>query len=103
MIDKKIEQAREYKRKVAGSFVPINGEEIISRVAGKTIYMSKKIDGEFNLLWFDGSRSLLINSNGTVKEDLPVLLKLTKVLKDKIPDYGGRASFERRAGSQQNI
>ncbi len=83
MMDEKIEQAREYKRKVAGSYVPINGEDIVSKVAGKTIYISKKIDGEFNLLWFDGIKSVLINGNGKVKEDLPLLLKLTKSLQDK--------------------
>lgn len=83
MIDKKIAQAREYKRKVAGSFIPINGEDIASKVSGKTIYISKKIDGEFNLLWFDGIKSVLINGNGKVKEDLPVLPKLTKALQDK--------------------
>lgn len=61
MIDEKIKQASHYKRKVAGSFIPINGEDIISKVAGKTIYISKKIDGEFNLFWFDGTNSLLID------------------------------------------
>jgi hypothetical protein len=83
MIDEKIEQARHYKRKVAGSFVPINGEDIISKVSGKTIYISKKIDGEFNLFWFDGIKSVLINGNGKVKEEIPVLPKLTKALQDK--------------------
>ena len=83
MIDEKIEQAREYKRKVAGSYVPINGGDIVSKVAGKTIYISKKIDGEFNLLWFDGNKSVLINGNGKVKDDLSVLLKISKALQSK--------------------
>ena len=83
MIDEKIKQASHYKRKVAGSFIPINGEDIVSKVAGKTIYISKKIDGEFNLFWFDGTNSLLINGNGKVKEDLPILPKITKALQDK--------------------
>ena len=83
MINKKIEQACEYKRKVAGSYVAINGEDISSKVAGKTIYISKKIDGEFNLLWFDGNKSVLINGSGKVKDDLSVLLKLSKTLQDK--------------------
>lgn len=73
MINQKIEQAKEYKRKVAGGFIAISGDDLESKLSGSSIYVSKKIDGEFNLLWFDGKQSVLINGNGKVKDSIPLL------------------------------
>lgn len=83
MIQEIIDQAIEYKRGVAGAFYAITPDEIGTRIAGETIYATTKIDGEYNLLYFDGQKSRLINRNGKVKDDLPILTTITKSLGSK--------------------
>ena len=56
-----IEKAKYYKRKVAGGFISINQDDIASRIWGDEVYVTTKIDGEFNILHFDGEKSCLIN------------------------------------------
>ena len=77
------QKAIHYKRKVAGSFMAITQEDISSKVTGETVYITTKIDGEFNLLYFDGKGSVLVNGSGKIKEDLPFLKSATKSLKDQ--------------------
>ena len=58
-----IEKAKHYKRKVAGAFISITKDDISSKISGDKVFITTKIDGEFNLLHFDGNKSTLINSN----------------------------------------
>lgn len=83
MIDSVIERAIEYKRKISGGYLSINGDDIETKVSGKKIYVSTKIDGEFNLLWYDGNKSVIVNGNGKVKSDIPVLKGVTDILSQK--------------------
>jgi len=78
-----INQSIEYKRKVAGAFQAITQEDIKSKIAGSNLVVTTKIDGEYNLLYFDGTNSTLINSGGNVTTKLPILEEITKVLKTK--------------------
>ena len=77
------QKAIHYKRKVAGSFMAITQEDISSKISGDQVYITTKIDGEFNLLHFDGKQSMLVNGNGKIKDDLPLLKSATKSLKDQ--------------------
>jgi len=77
-----IQKAKDYKRKVAGSYISINHDDIDSKIIGDKVYVSTKIDGEFNILYFDGEKSILINGNGKIKDDLSMLQSITKSLKD---------------------
>ena len=78
-----INQAIEYKRKVTGAFQAITQEDIKSKIAGSELIVTTKIDGEYNLLYFDGVNSTLINSGGNVKTELPILEEITNKLKAK--------------------
>ncbi len=78
-----IDKAIDYKRKVAGAFQAITPEDISGKIAGSFLVVTTKIDGEYNLLHFDGESSFLINSNGKVKSDLPILADITKRLKEQ--------------------
>ena len=77
------EEARNYKRRIAGAFVPISPGEITSKISGNKIYVSRKIDGEFNIFYFNGERAYLINANGVVKENLPILKEAENIFKLK--------------------
>ena len=76
-----IEKAKEYKRKVAGSYISITQDDIGSKITGDKVFVSVKIDGEFNLLHFDGKQSFLVNGSGAIKDTLPFLDSVTKLLK----------------------
>ena len=78
-----IEKAKYYKRKVAGGFISINQDDIASRIWGDEVYVTTKIDGEFNILHFDGEKSWLINGNGRIKDDLGFLKTTSNTLKEK--------------------
>lgn len=78
-----INQAIEYKRKVAGAFQAITQDDIKTKIAGSNLIVTTKIDGEYNLLYFDGTNSTLINSGGNVKTELPILEEITNKLKTK--------------------
>ena len=78
-----IQLAQDYKRKVAGSYVSINYDDVDSKITGDKVYVSTKIDGVFNILHFDGEKSVLINGNGKVKDNLSILSFITKNLKSK--------------------
>jgi|TARA_Y100000294_G_scaffold177883_1_gene205414 ATP-dependent DNA ligase len=77
------QKAIHYKRKVAGSFMAITQEDISFKISGDKVYITTKIDGEFNLLHFDGKQSMLVNGSGKIKDDLPLLKSATKSLKDQ--------------------
>ena len=75
--------AIDYKRKISSNFISITQDDISSRISGTDVFVSTKIDGEFNLLYFDGDKSVLINGSGIIKKDLPFLKESEKLLKDK--------------------
>jgi len=76
-----IEKAKQYKRKIAGGYISISSDDINSKITGERVFVSTKIDGEFNILSFDGTTSVLVNGNGKIKDDLPVLKNATDILK----------------------
>jgi len=63
--------------------VSISPADILSKISGNCIYVSKKIDGEFNLFYFNGENACLVNANGFVKDNLPVLKSAENSLKGK--------------------
>ena len=78
-----IDIAINYKRKVAGAFQSITVDDINSKIAGIELIVTTKIDGEYNLLCFDGIRSVLVNNGGKIKSELPILDEITEILKSK--------------------
>ncbi len=77
-----IEKAKQYKKKVAGGYLSITQDDINSKITGDKIYVSTKIDGIFNVLHFDGEKSVLINGNGVVIDNIALLEDASKALND---------------------
>lgn len=77
------QKAIHYKRKVTGSFIAITQEDISSKISGDKVYITTKIDGEFNLLHYDGKEAVLVNGSGKTKDNLPLLKSAATLLKDQ--------------------
>jgi len=78
-----IAKAKEQKRKLSNSLVSICGIDIDTKVFGETFHVTRKVDGEFNILKFDGKKSVFVNSSGNIKDDLKILKEIDDLLKSK--------------------
>jgi hypothetical protein len=65
----------EYKRRLSGQMRPISGEDIYRIPKTTGYYGSRKYDGEFALLAFDGKDLISINPGGTVRAGCRVLTR----------------------------
>ena len=74
-------RTQEYKRRLSGLMRPISPEDISRIVHATDYYVTRKYDGEFILLAFDGSTVLSINPRGTVRGGLPAYEEVEKLLK----------------------
>ena len=73
--------ARDYKRRVAGAYAPIAPDWIESKVGGKEIVVTRKIDGEMQVLCFDGKDAVIINGGGATRTGLPCVEAASKARK----------------------
>ncbi|HTH37467.1 MAG TPA: hypothetical protein VL572_05845 [Pyrinomonadaceae bacterium] len=70
----------EYKRRLSGQMRPISGEDVYRIPKTTGYYGSRKYDGEFALLAFDGKELISINPGGTVRGGLPCFDEAAKLL-----------------------
>ena len=78
-----VDQAKTYKRSVAGKYLPSSGEEIISKVREAEFYLlSIKYDGHFYLLCYKNGEIAFVSPGGNIITDLPSL-SIAKELLDK--------------------
>ena len=81
------EIAQKYKRQTASRYLPIESDQITTKIMEAEMYaVSTKFDGHLYLLSFDGKNTELINHGGTTLTDLPLLKDATKHLKGKCND-----------------
>ena len=81
------ELAKKYKRQTASRYLPIGAKEINSKIIEAENYgVSKKYDGHFYLLTYDGETAELVNHGGNNITDLPLLKEATTLLKGKCKD-----------------
>ncbi len=64
-------RTQEYKRRLSGAMKPLSGQDIARIPKGKGFYVTRKYDGEFALLAFDGENLLSVNPVVTVRVGLP--------------------------------
>ena len=74
-------RAQEYRRKLSGSMRPLAAHEIADIPRAKSLYASRKYDGEFTYVFFDGDELLSVNPGGTVRVGLPCFKEAEKLLK----------------------
>lgn len=59
-----MQKAIDYKKNIANKFMLIEGAKIRSRLMGEEFYVTKKIDGHLQCLFYKDGQSYMLNSNG---------------------------------------
>ncbi|MEJ7848224.1 MAG: hypothetical protein WKF92_09070 [Pyrinomonadaceae bacterium] len=73
-------RAQEYRRKLSGRMKPLSGDDLFKLPKAAGYYVTRKYDGEFALLLFDGEKLISVNPGGTVRVGLPCFAEAEKLL-----------------------
>jgi hypothetical protein len=73
------QKAVDYKKSVIKSYISIPPDQISTRISGDA-YVTRKYDGELNIIFFDEGECALINRSGHVKTELPCSAAAAKLL-----------------------
>src|SRR5688572_4917748 len=74
-------KSQDYKRRVSGITRAVSSEDAFKIPKAKGYFVSKKYDGEFALLFFDGKTLISVNPGATVRVGLPCLEEAEALLK----------------------
>ncbi len=74
-------RAQEYKRKLSGKMRAVSAQDVHRIHAERGYYVTRKYDGEFALIFFDGEKLISVNPGGTVRMGLPCFKEAEKLLK----------------------
>ena len=75
-------RAQEYRRQISGKTRPLSGEDVFTKIPKtKGYYVSRKYDGEFAMLVWNGEQLFSVNPGGTVRFGLPCYEEAEKLLK----------------------
>ncbi len=75
------QRAQEYRRKISAMMRPLSGSDILKLPKAKGYYATRKYDGEFAMLFYDGKRIMSMNAGGTVRVGLPAYTEAEALLK----------------------
>jgi ATP-dependent DNA ligase len=67
MEQKYIQTAINYKKNIAGKFVLVEGAKLKQRIDGEHFYVTRKIDGHLQVLFYSDGQTLMLNANGKEK------------------------------------
>ena len=70
-----------YKKEVAKNYINLSSDQIDQRLSGTVFYVTRKYDGEMNVLFFNGDQAVIINRSGKVRKGLPCVEAATIALK----------------------
>jgi ATP-dependent DNA ligase len=74
------QRAQEYRRHAGARMVALDKDDIRTKLPESEYHVSRKIDGEFTVLIFDGKQAATINPGGTVRMGLPFINEAAEVL-----------------------
>lgn len=74
-------KAQDYKRRMSGLMKPVSGEDAYKIPKARGYFVSRKYDGEFAMLFFDGKKLISVNPGGTVRVGLPCFDEAEQLLK----------------------
>lgn len=82
------QQARDYKRRIAGSFILVDGDKIAEKVSGNELIATRKYDGIMTYITYFGGCVEAYNSGG---QQIPSSLHCLIELVEKIRTYGAQS------------
>ncbi len=74
-------RAQEYRRKLSGRMKPLAGDDMFRIPKAKGYFATRKYDGEFSMIVFDGKNVISVNPGGTVRVGLPCFKEAERLLK----------------------
>lgn len=74
------QRTQEYRRLSGSRMQALGKEDIRGKLPEGEYHVSRKIDGEFTVLVFDGKQALTINPGGTVRVGLPFIQEAAQLL-----------------------
>jgi hypothetical protein len=74
------QRAQEFRRGLGGRMIALDKAAMHEKMPVSDYYVSRKIDGEFTLLFIDGENAGIINPGGTVRIGFPALDEAVKLL-----------------------
>ncbi len=75
-----LQRVQEYRRLAGSRMVPLEMKEMKTKIPAGEYHVSRKIDGEFDVIVLDGDEICLVNPGGTVRVGLPLLDEAAKLL-----------------------
>jgi ATP-dependent DNA ligase len=74
-------KAQEYRRKLSGRMRALAGDTLFQLPKATGYYVTRKYDGEFAMLVFDGEKLISVNPGGTARVGLPCYEEAEQLLK----------------------
>ena len=96
-----LQQVQEYRRSLGARMIPLEHSGIKKRIPGGELHVSRKIDGEFNVLVIREDQIVMVNPGGTIRIGLPLMeetLVLLKKANIKQAMVAGELYFDKPAG-----
>jgi hypothetical protein len=73
-------RVQEYRRLTSGRMYPLDRNDIRRKIPKADYHVSRKVDGEFTVLIYDGGEAILLNPGGTVRTGLPLTQEASRLL-----------------------
>lgn len=70
-----------YRRQLGSRMIALDRDSCARKLPAGDYLISKKVDGEFTVLVFDGEQALTLNPGGTVRTGLPFMVEAAELLK----------------------
>ena len=64
-------KAIDYRKTVCKSFIAINSEQIDAKLTGSKFFVTRKYDGEMNIIFHDNNETVIVNRSGKVRRNIP--------------------------------
>jgi hypothetical protein len=101
-----LSRVQDYRRQTAARMLPLDGGEVRKRLPAADYHVSRKVDGEFDVLIFDEGEALTLNPGGTVRVGLPALKEAAGQLKKagvRKAQLAGELHFVRPDGKRPRV
>ena len=73
-------KAIDYKKTVCKNYQSINPEQIDFRLVGTKLFVTRKYDGELNIIFFDNNETVVLNRSGRVRRGIPCVEEAGRLL-----------------------